>query len=266
MLIVFEDRPSDSPVVERVWRSHSEGDGPFTSVATCNWNMVVTRLRGRTVLTVRGPETRATTAHCPAEGEWVGIHFKLGTFMPGFMPWQLRDRNDVNLPAASERTFLLDGSAWEYPSFDNVETFVHRLQRKGLIGRSPLVEAALDGRTPRASQRTLQRQFLRDTGMTPNTMFQIERARRAAHLLRCGTPIVDVANGLGYYDQAHLTRSLKHLAGLTPAAIARGEEQLSFLYNTERAESSILAAGRRRSREKKTWTRYPHSISGPGGS
>jgi hypothetical protein len=32
--------------------------------------------------------------------------------------------------------------------------------------------------------------------------------------------------------QAHLTRSLKRLAGQTPGQIVRGEQQLSFLYKT----------------------------------
>ena len=31
--LVFEDRESDSPLVERVWRSRSEGAGTFLSVA-----------------------------------------------------------------------------------------------------------------------------------------------------------------------------------------------------------------------------------------
>jgi hypothetical protein len=62
VLIRFADRPSDSPVVERVWRSHSDYAGTFQSMAACNWVMVVTRLAGRTYLTVRGPETRATSA------------------------------------------------------------------------------------------------------------------------------------------------------------------------------------------------------------
>jgi hypothetical protein len=35
--------------------------------------MAVTRHRGKTFLTLRGPETKATTADCPAEGEWLGI-------------------------------------------------------------------------------------------------------------------------------------------------------------------------------------------------
>jgi AraC-like DNA-binding protein len=36
----------------------------------------------------------------------------------------------------------------------------------------------------------------------------------------------------GYYDQAHLTRSLKRLIGQTPARIQRQEGQLSLLYKT----------------------------------
>ena len=45
-------------------------------------------------------------------------------------------------------------------------------------------------------------------------------------------PIAEVVHDAGYYDQAHLTRSLKRLIGLTPGQIVRGEEQLSFLYKT----------------------------------
>ncbi len=111
VLITFEDRPSDSPVVERVWRSRSERAGTFHSMAACNWVMVVTRLAGRTFLTVRGPETRATSADCPADGEWIGVHFKLGTFMPLLPTGMLRDRNDVTLPEASARSCWLNGSA-----------------------------------------------------------------------------------------------------------------------------------------------------------
>ena len=117
LFINFEDRPSDSSVVERVWRSRSERAGIFHSMATCNWVMVVTRHEGNTFLTVRGPETKATMADCPADGEWIGIHFKLGTFMPLMPTGDLRDRNDVTLPEASGRSFWLNGSAWEYPSF-----------------------------------------------------------------------------------------------------------------------------------------------------
>src|SRR5512145_2727154 len=104
MLIHFEDRATDSPFVERIWRSHSEHAGTFHSLAACHWEMVVTRCAGRTSLTVRGPETHATSADCPAEGEWLGILFKLGTFMPLFCPGEVRDRQDVTLPNATSRS------------------------------------------------------------------------------------------------------------------------------------------------------------------
>lgn len=233
MFITFEDRSSDSPLVERVWRSQSERAGTFHSMASITWMMVVTRLAGRTYLTVRGPETRATAADCPADGDWIGVHFKLGTFMPLLPTGMLRDRNDVTLPEASSRSFWLNGSAWDYPSFENMETFVTRLVKRGLIATDPHVHAVLHGGPRRLSQRTEQRHFLRATGMTQATIRQIERARHAANLLRLGSPIAAVAYDAGYFDQAHLTRSLKHFVGQTPAQLIRGEEQLSLLYNTD---------------------------------
>jgi len=235
VFITFADRPSDSPLIERIWRSHSQRAGTFLSMAACNWVMVVSWVAGRTSLTVRGPETRATAADCPAEGEWIGIHFKLGSFMPLLPTGVLRDRNDVTLPEASDRSFWLDGSAWEYPSFDNAETFVRRLVRQGLIASDPYVEDVLRGETRRFSQRTAQRRVLRATGMTPATIRQIERARHATTLLQGSAAIADVAQDAGYFDQAHLSRSLRRFIGQTPRKVVRGQEQLSLLYNTDDA-------------------------------
>jgi len=235
MLITFADRPSDSPFVERVWRSHSERAGVFHSMASCHWGIVVTRLEGRVSLTVRGPETRATMADCPAEGEWFGVLFKLGTFMPLMRCGDLRDRNDVTLPNATRRSFWLNGSAWEFPSFENAETFVHQLVRCGLIQTDRTVEGAIRGDLQDITTRTEQRRLLRTTGLTRGAIHQIERARRAARLLKLGTPILDVVHEAGYYDQAHLTRSMQRFVGQSPARVAQGREQLSFLYNPEPA-------------------------------
>lgn len=232
MLIHFHDRPSDSAFIERVWHSHSEHAGMFQSIAAPHWEMVVSRHAGQTSLTVRGPETKATAVECPADGKWMAIRFKLGTFMPLLSPCDLRDRNDVTLPNATTRSFWLNGSAWDYPDFENAEIFVDRLVQRGLIVRDPLIDSALRGNTPEATIRTFQRRFLRVTGMTRVAIHQIERARRATNLLRQGIPIIDAANRAGYYDQAHLTRSLTRWIGQTPAQVQRGETQLSFLYNT----------------------------------
>ena len=59
--------------------------------------------------------------------------------------------------------------------------------------------------------------------MTHATLRQIERARHATNLLRDGVAISDTVHEAGYFDQAHLTRSLKSLIGLTPSKIAARE-------------------------------------------
>jgi AraC-like DNA-binding protein len=232
MFLIFDDRPSDSPFVERVWRCHSERAGTFLSVAASHFEMVVTRHRGKTFLTLRGPETRVTTADCPAEGEWLGIRFKLGTFMPQLSTANLLDRKDVTLPGATGQSFWLNGSAWEYPDFENAETFVTRLALNGVIARDAAVEAALHGQRQALSMRSAQRHFLQATGMTHGRFRQIERARSATNLLTQGASILDTVHEAGYFDQAHLTRSLKHFIGQTPAQVIRGDTQLSFLYKT----------------------------------
>jgi hypothetical protein len=231
VLIRFADRPSDSPFIERVWRSHSDRGGIFHSMAACHWGMVVTRLKGETFLTVRGPETRATLADCPAEGEWFGVHFKLGTFMPLMRCGALRDRNDVTLPNVTKRSFLLNGSAWEFPNFENMEMFVDRLVRRGLVMVDRSIEGMIYEQAQSFTARTEQRRVLHVTGLTRGTIYQIERARRAVVLLQRGVPILDVVYEEGYFDQAHLTRSLQRFVGQTPRRIAHGKEQLSLLYN-----------------------------------
>lgn len=230
--LIFDERPSDSSFVERVWRCHSSRSGQFHSIASSHWEIVVTRHRGQTTFTLRGPETRATRIDCPADGEWLGIRFKLGTYLPQLPVARLRDRNDVILPNANGRSFWLGGSVWECPSFENAEIFVAQLVKNGLVSRDIAVEAALRGESHPFSSRTTQRHFRHATGMTRGTYRQIERARHATNLLRDGISIADVVQEAGFFDQAHLTRSLKRLIGQTPLNIARGNAQLSFLYNT----------------------------------
>jgi AraC-like DNA-binding protein len=201
-------------------------------MAASQWEMVVTRHRGKSFLTVRGPETKATPADCPAEGEWVAIRFKLGTFMPLLLPRNLRDRSDVTLPEVTSRSFWLNGSPWEYPDFENAEIFVKRLVDDGLIAVDLSVDSALQGQRQELSLRSAQRHFLQATGITHATIRQIERARHATSLLKEGISILDTVHKAGYFDQAHLTRSLKYLIGQTPGQVIRAEEQLSFLYKT----------------------------------
>lgn len=234
MIIFDEDRPSDSPFVERVWRCHSEGAGPFLSIAQSHCELVVTRFQGKITLTVRGPETRATSlGDCPADGEWLGIKLKLGAFLPLMSARTLVD-TAVTLPEESRNSFWFGGSVWQFPDYDNADTFVDWLVREGLLAREPIVGAALQGQTQDMSLSTIQRRFLRATGITQGVARQIERARYAVLLLQQGVSIMDATIEAGYFDQPHLTRALKYYIGQTPAQILRKSrpEQMPFLYKT----------------------------------
>jgi methylphosphotriester-DNA--protein-cysteine methyltransferase len=68
--------------------------------------------------------------------------------------------------------------------------------------------------------------------MTHGLFRQIERARYATTLLRDGASILDTVHQAGYFDQAHLARSLRVFIGETPASVIRHDAQLSFLYKT----------------------------------
>ncbi len=229
----LEDRASDHLFIEKVWRCHTDRGDTFLSVAANSFEMVLTRLQGKSFLTLRGPETAVTPVDCPAEGKWIGIRFKPGTLMPRFLPGSLRDHNDVTLPPAAGQSFWLGGSALEYPSFDNAESLVKRLAKSGMLSRDPIVEDTLLRRPRELSLRSAQRHFLRSTGVTYATYRQIERARYATILLREGVPILDVVSRLGYFDQLHLTRCLRRFIGEAPAKVIQRQRQLSFLYKTE---------------------------------
>jgi hypothetical protein len=210
-LFVFDDRPSDSAFVEKIWRTRSVPIEEFMSVAVPQWELVVTRMRVGTSLTIRGPETRASIAAIPQDAEFLGIQFRLGVFMPQFQLDRLVDAA-IDLPRASDGSFWMDSSTWELPTFDNADVFVERLVRQGLLVRDI---------SSGSSTRTAQRQTLRSTGLTRRAIWQIERAQAAAALIQQGMPLQEVVWRAGYADQAHLTRSLKRFVGMTPRQLAQ---------------------------------------------
>jgi AraC-like DNA-binding protein len=217
-LFVIDEWGSDSGFVERAWRARSEPEPFFISVAASHWQIVVTAQRGVTRLTVRGPETRATVTAIPADAEFFGIVFSLGTFVPAMPLARLVDRA-VTLPAATPSSVWLDGSRWEIPTPENADVFVDRLVRQGLVVRDPVATDALRADVDGVSTRTLQRRVARATGLTRRTIRQIARAERAVDALERGVAPAEAALVLGYSDQAHLNRSLQRFIGQTPGHV-----------------------------------------------
>ena len=235
MLFNFEERFSDSPFVERIWRAQTVGTGPFLSIAASHWEMVVSKYHGNTAITVRGPETKVTPFDVTfTGGEYVGIIFKHGTVLP-YLPADAIVDGDVDLPNASGKSFWLNGLTWQFPTYENADTFIQRLVREDLLVYDPIIGSVLRGEPQELSPRSIQRRFMRATGLTHGTLRQIERARQATILLQEGVSILDTVDMVGYADQAHLTRALKYFIGKTPTQIIRKTEpvETSLLFKTE---------------------------------
>lgn len=233
MGLEVEHRSSESPYVERVWRSSSDGGGRMMSTATAHGELVFWEQRGQVSAAIRGPETRAGAAPVPEDATFFGITLALGTSMPHLPMPRLVD-GEIGLPDTTRRTFRLLGSAWRRPDYNNAEAFVQRLVREGVLVADPVVAATLRGEPSDVSKRTLQRRFLAATGLSREAVRQIDRARLAAALLREGVPVADVVFRLGYFDQPHLARSLSRYIGRTATQLkpANASMALSLLYET----------------------------------
>ena len=223
MSSLFEGRESDSPYIEAVWRDWAGSDYAPVCPASNRWHLLFLKQNGRIKVSVEGPLTRATPV-TQAEGtEWFGVTFQPGTFLPSVSIRNLLNERAI-LPLAAKNSFQLVGSSFQIPDYDNVEMFVARLVREDLLVSDKIVKAVLGGQSPELSLRTVRRRFLLATGLTYKALSQIERAKQAVDLLEQGISLLDTAYQAGYADQSHMTRSLKHFMGYTPAQIAQRKE------------------------------------------
>jgi len=226
---VFDTRRSDSPFVERIWRTKSVPVESFISTAAPQWEIVFTSQRDRRWVSIRGPELTASVASIPQDAEFFGIQFSLGAFMPQIPLERLVD-SSIDLPVSSSQSFWFDSSSWQVPDFENADVFVERLVRQGLLTREPN-EGLLARESGLAlSERTGQRRILRSTGLTRRTLRQIQRAERAVALIQEGASPRDVAWRAGYADQAHLTRALKRFVGMTPRQLSQSFKTSSIAH------------------------------------
>lgn len=212
MSMISEERLSDSPYIESVMRGWTLREGTAIRPAEIHWHMVFVKYPGGTLALTVGPLTTSGIASWGEGGEILWIKFKLGVYMP-HLPMKVYRNGEQILPDASRNRFWLKGAARQIPDFENAETFIDHLVREEDLVHDPVVSAALQDQPPEMSDRTLRHRFLQATGQTQGHIRQYERAIKAASLLRHGVSILDTVFEAGYFDQPHLTRSLKQFLG-----------------------------------------------------
>ncbi|AYF72683.1 AraC family transcriptional regulator [Nocardia yunnanensis] len=88
------------------------------------------------------------------------------------------------------------------------------------------------------SRRHLGNRFSAEFGITPKDAARVARFERSHRLLRdpAGPPLSEVAAVTGYYDQAHMAREWRELAGMPPSVWLEREE-FPFVQDRQTADA-----------------------------
>ncbi len=100
------------------------------------------------------------------------------------------------------------------PASPDVERAWTRLERSG--GGLRVDELAAD---LQCSRRHLSARFREELGLPPKALARVLRFQRALGLIRQGSDWARIAQACGYYDQPHLNREFRDLAGATPGEL-----------------------------------------------
>ena len=225
--LIFNDIAGELPLVQRVWSATCDATVGFSSAVKTSSMLCFARSGDGVTVHVKGPETAGTLMTCPDGSEFFGVELRLGAYLPMFPPSGLIDFKDALLPTLAGDRILFDNRDWEMPTVQNVDVFVDRLVRAGLLIFDPLVDEIRHGERPRGmSERVAQLRFRRAVGISHRKVVSIEQARHAAQLLAADRSIADVVAACGYYDQAQLARAMRAATGHTPGELRAG---ISFL-------------------------------------
>lgn len=177
---------------------------------------------------VAGPDTTAHISE-PRSPVATGIRFRPGA-LPRLLGIPACEFRGVRVPLATVRPDLasaplmpavdrlLEGEATRETAPWPVEQLAHVTDR---FGTGASVQSVAD--EIGLSARNLQRQSAAVYGYGPAMLRRVLRFRRAVQLLRDGRAIADTAHVAGYSDQAHLSRQVRDLAGVSAGQLASGE-------------------------------------------
>lgn len=183
-------------------------------------------------LLVAGPDTRPQAAEGELGVRWTGLRLSPGhaPAVLGVRAEELRDRRvdlsdlwgvsrvralTARVAASAAPGTVLEAVAGAGPAPDPALDQVVR----ALAAGRPVAAVASD---LDVSERTLHRRSLAAFGYSPQLLGRVLRFRRALAALQAGARPVQVADDLGFTDQAHLTREVRRFGGTTPGAVQPG--------------------------------------------
>jgi AraC-like DNA-binding protein len=181
-------------------------------------------------LFVAGPDTAARWHQSPAGTEFVGLRFSGGTGpavlgipadeladqTPGLDElWGSARARELTERVGADPSAALEAWAAERAAVCDADPLGRRVSTMAAAGTSVAAMARLVG----LSARQLHRRCLPLFGYGPRHLTRVLRMGHALEQARAGLPLADVAADCGYADQAHLSREMRALTGMTPTRL-----------------------------------------------
>jgi hypothetical protein len=215
MSITYEEKLSQSPLVDFVFQTEDLTDGVYVASADARWDIIFTKCPdGNKRVLLCGPSFETRQVPYSPGYKHVGICYKpWAIFADVPIPTMLNETK--LLPMVSLDTFIMQGKTWRIPTYENVDQFVADQENQGLLKADPIIRDVLEDKPVDMSLRSVQRHFVKTIGMSPRRVRQINSARQAVKLLQQGSTLSEVAYELGYADLPHMTRMLRRFTGYT---------------------------------------------------
>lgn len=209
----YRERHGNHASVAAVWTFAAGDASPSLVAADGCFDLIVSAEGGGEMHAfVEEPGTRAFVAHVAPNTRLCGVRLR-----PGYGAALIAHR--VEILRAVERFADVTPDALEALVVSAVDAHT---EPPGIVmdflGRARATQGSLRLTSAATSshERELQRACQRWLGMPPKAFLRIERAWAARAAIGEGAPLVAVAVDLGYADQAHMTRDVRTLLGITP--------------------------------------------------
>jgi AraC-like DNA-binding protein len=83
------------------------------------------------------------------------------------------------------------------------------------------------------TQRSLERHFINDLGMSPKELLQIFRLNKAMRMIneKPDCDLTEISYLSGYYDQSHFIKDIKKITGISPGQLQGRESTKDEIFD-----------------------------------
>ncbi|OEG11714.1 hypothetical protein BCR21_09165 [Enterococcus ureasiticus] len=251
---VWQDNTSDyqevapdfrlRPYIQSYWFSYVDSSSPPSRIIPDLCSDLIVQLSVELdvlQINISGPNTSFFYSYSDQPTVYLGIRYYLGGMYPFFkqsfkgLKDQLVELALLEKRMAIDMTDKLSGKKSLHDLIKGIDLFF--LERLNWLSAKKIsipiqmfiedhrhvISYAESTVNSSLSERSLQRLFREETGLSPYEAFDVLRFQKVYQELISGPNIshLDLVEKYGFFDQAHYSRKMKKMTGLTPQAICQ---------------------------------------------